>query len=154
MINPEFESGCYIFSCKLEKAISLQAGARPPELFKSGFYFYVGRAKKNLTKRLGRHFLSEKKCRWHIDYLSSITIPSFAMITPHLDECKISRHLANHGDTILIRGFGASDCKCRGHLHFSENEISVNKIKEIFSNSSISLYTFIRPKSGIPENVA
>ena len=144
------DSGCYLYVCSLARDIWIKAGARPNELFSQGYYVYVGRAKKNLLKRLARHFLPDKKLRWHIDYLSTLADPAFALITENLDECLLSRQLEHHGEFKVISGFGASDCRCSGHLYFSCSPLNKKYLVNIFSNLPLRLYTFKRQNSGKP----
>lgn len=142
MALKNFDSGCYLFICKLTSETVIKPGAQAERPFPPGYYIYVGRAKKNLRKRLSRHFTKEKKLRWHIDYLTVIATPCYALITENLKECEISRHLMSLSQTESIKGFGASDCNCSSHLHHSNKEISRNMLRDTFSNIQISLYTF------------
>ena len=86
-----------------------------------GTYLYVGSAQRNLAARVGRHFAREKRIRWHIDHLTThadVTVTR-AAIWPlgkewecQLAEALVAAELAER----VVPGFGASDCRCGGHL--------------------------------------
>jgi len=59
--------------------------------------------------------------RWHIDYLSAktnmlgaITIPG-----PRKLECQLAKKLDKMFE-LYISGFGTSDCRCPGHLFYTQ----------------------------------
>ena len=88
--------------------------------FRQGTYFYVGSAQRNLSKRLERHSMKEKALRWHIDYLSvkaemlgAITIDGTREL-----ECQLAKKLGGMFE-LAVPGFGASDCRCKGHLFYA-----------------------------------
>jgi Uri superfamily endonuclease len=69
---------------------------------------------------VGRHFKQEKKCRWHIDYLSTrmaVTRVWYTTRSVKL-ECQWAQHFFDLGGTLPVKGFGASDCRCNSHLLF------------------------------------
>jgi sugar fermentation stimulation protein A len=87
--------------------------------FQQGVYLYVGSAQRNLSARLERHNRKNKILRWHVDFLSvrakmlgAITIPG-----PRELECKLVKKLSSRFEP-GIPGFGASDCRCNGHLFY------------------------------------
>lgn len=88
--------------------------------FRKGFYFYVGSAQRNLSARLERHSKKIKPLRWHIDYLSTKARMLGAMTTagPRRRECELAEKLAGMYELAIPR-FGASDCRCGGHLFYS-----------------------------------
>ena len=88
--------------------------------FHQGVFFYVGSAQLNLSARIERHDRKKKILRWHIDYLSAkaemlgvITIPG-----PRELECTLAKKLSSMFE-LAVPGFGASDCKCGGHLLYA-----------------------------------
>ena len=92
--------------------------------FEQGIYWYVGSAQKNLSARLERHSRKRKPLHWHIDYLSvkaqmlgSIVIPGSGR-----HECQLARKFAEMFQ-LAVDGFGASDCRCEGHLFYSGKTI-------------------------------
>ncbi|MFQ6111832.1 MAG: DUF123 domain-containing protein, partial [Nitrospinota bacterium] len=87
-------------------------------LFHPGHYAYVGSALGGLRGRLERHLRSEKKTRWHIDYLLRQAAIEAIVACPSEErtECRIARALAARFEA--VPGFGASDCRCQSHLFF------------------------------------
>lgn len=74
-------------------------------------------------QRVERHFRNEKKQRWHIDYFLKRYTVDTAYVTSSLDECTIAQNIAGEKSAEVIDGFGASDCKCQGHLVYFESGI-------------------------------
>jgi Uri superfamily endonuclease len=69
--------------------------------------------------RVGRHFSSSKKLRWHIDYLLEEAEPVAALLVPGGEgmECALGRILSVMEGSVPIKGFGSSDCPCGSHLY-------------------------------------
>ena len=114
--------GSYILLIRLPEGQTIKAGSVPDNYFPSGYYAYVGSAMGGLKSRLNRHLRKDKRPHWHIDYLlpkapisGIILCPAEARV-----ECLIAQALSHQFDS--IPGFGSSDCKCRSHLFFSDNE--------------------------------
>ena len=59
----------YQLLIKVTKDIDLKVGKLGRFIFPVGSYVYTGSAKKNIDKRIERHFSKKKKLHWHIDYL-------------------------------------------------------------------------------------
>jgi Uri superfamily endonuclease len=76
----------------------------------------VGSGLGGLEARVSRHLRSEKKLHWHIDYLLQRATITGAVMAESIRrrECDIARAL--EAQLECIRGFGASDCRCAGHL--------------------------------------
>ena len=113
------DAGVYIavFYMPMEQIIRI--GRLGSFRFREGVYFYIGSAQRNLSTRLKRHNSNNKILRWHIDYLSvrskmlgAITIPGQREL-----ECKLAKKLSSMFEP-SIPGFGASDCRCNGHLFY------------------------------------
>ena len=86
-----------------------------------GCYVYVGSAlgPGGLASRVGRHATAEKRCRWHIDYLTAMgTLDEVWYTTDTLRrECLWAKALRQmRGATVPLERFGSSDCRCRSHL--------------------------------------
>lgn len=84
--------------------------------FSAGEYVYSGSAKRAICARVNRHLRSEKKLRWHVDYLlaaSSVKITMVRIST--IAECQL---VADAGGAVVVPGFGSSDCTqgCGSHL--------------------------------------
>jgi len=120
-----------------------------------GYYAYTGSAlgqgAMGLRSRVARHFRKEKKKHWHIDcLLASRTACITAVVAaPSKDnkECEISNLIENiEGATVLITGFGASDCKynCKSHLiRLGENnnlEKVADAYKHVAGENQLQIY--------------
>lgn len=82
----------------------------------AGRYVYTGSARRNLEARIARHLRKKKALRWHIDYLLAAPgVEVVAVRRSRRAECEWTRSTPG---TVVIRGFGASDCRagCGGHL--------------------------------------
>ena len=104
-----------------------RAGRLPSRHFPRGYYAYVGSAMGGFKARISRHFKSNKKLHWHIDYLlekASITGIILCQTNERV-ECTIAQALSYQFDS--VPGFGCSDCKCRSHLFFAAEERQMNQ---------------------------
>lgn len=84
--------------------------------FPAGDYVYTGSARRNLEARIARHLRREKTLRWHIDYLLvAAGVRVCSVVRSEEDECLLVRR---SGGTVVVPGFGASDCRagCVSHL--------------------------------------
>jgi len=134
--------GTYTLIAKVPKAVGIPVGALGIRFFQNGFYTYTGSAlgsAQNLRARITRHMRSEKRRRWHVDYLLDVA-EIFAVVycvSPRRLECAVVDALNEKGSVdVPARGFGSSDCKCcASHLyhHFSNNPlIIVDAVKEAY----------------------
>jgi len=107
-----------VFDLPMDRYISV--GKLGRFLFREGFYFYVGSAQRNLSARLERHNKKTKPLRWHIDYLSTKAemLGAMTMSGPRHRECELAKELAGIYE-IPVPRFGASDCRCGGHLFYT-----------------------------------
>lgn len=120
MSSARMDSGVYIAVFYMPVGRTIQIGRLGKYHFHQGIYFYTGSAQRNLSARLERHNRKKKTLRWHIDYLSikaeilgAITIPG-----PRELECKLAMKLRSMFE-LTMPGFGASDCRCGGHLFYA-----------------------------------
>ncbi|HID43685.1 MAG TPA: GIY-YIG nuclease family protein [Archaeoglobaceae archaeon] len=130
--NPFFEKmirGSYVIVLRLDKKLRVKVGKLGELLFDSGYYIYTGSALNGVENRLRRHFTENKKVLWHIDYLTSVRKPEYAITVPNERiECRLAGILS--GLFKSVRGFGSSDCNCSSHLFYTE-ENPENHIREI-----------------------
>jgi len=61
--------GIYILLIEIPREVHMEVGALGVMEFPRGFYAYCGSAMGGLRARINRHLRSEKKARWHVDYL-------------------------------------------------------------------------------------
>ncbi len=114
------QGGLYIAIFGLVNSQRIVVGKLGSFCFRPGVYLYVGSAQNNLCARLERHSRKDKPLRWHIDYLSvradmigAITVPD-----KRTGECRLARELGRLYE-LAVPGFGASDCRCGGHLFYT-----------------------------------
>ena len=87
---------------------------------------------KNIDKRIKRHLSKKKNLHWHIDYLlNNDAVQIIDTKKSKMTECNLNKKTKG---TIIIDGFGSSDCNlsCKSHLKFEENlalaELSANTL--------------------------
>ena len=112
----EPRGGIYVLLVELPASRRLGVGRRRRVELAPGWYCYVGSAQRALRARLRRHVRRHKVRRWHIDGLTSVASPVGAWVAraPGSMECALAGALARRGE--VVAGFGASDCRCPGHL--------------------------------------
>ena len=111
------EAGIYVAVFRLAQVCRLEIGCLGRWALPAGDYAYVGSAQRNLAARVARHARRQKPLRWHIDYLSVHAPLVGALLLPGGKslECRVAAVLARCYPR-PIAGFGASDCRCGGHL--------------------------------------
>ena len=116
----DLDSGVYIAVFYLARATKISVGKLGRFGFRQGIYFYAGSAQRGLSARLERHGRKKKPLRWHIDYLSvRCEMPGAITIAgPRERECELAKKLAGMFE-LAAPGFGASDCRCGGHLFYA-----------------------------------
>lgn len=113
------DSGLYVLWLDLPRAASVSVGSLGTCHFEPGLYAYVGSARRARSARIARHLRIGKRHHWHIDYLrpAGDIVAVTYVDTPDLGECRLAEHLiSNLEGRRAIPGFGASDCRCGGHL--------------------------------------
>lgn len=136
--RPQHDSGLYLLILKLDKRRRIKVGRFPATYFEPGYYIYVGRAKRGLKGRIQRHLKKNNKIFWHIDYFTRYAPISQILIKPGaFNECAIARKLRSliKQVTIPLRGFGASDCRCPGHLLHLPIAINLQNLTKSISSS-------------------
>ncbi len=118
--------GIYTLILDLCESQEIRIGSLGRLDFPAGFYAYTGSARgPGGLKRVDRHIqvlVGQKKTRrWHIDYLLPNTSFQEVVITktPRDLECRIARNIGESQHA--VPGFGCTDCKCKSHLHYSED---------------------------------
>jgi sugar fermentation stimulation protein A len=117
------DGGNYLIILELPEPRETKVGALGLVAFKAGWYVYTGSARKNLSRRTGRHLRKTgKRKHWHIDYLVPLAEKTRALsiLSYRNLECELAASLAKLGGEAIPR-FGASDCRtrgCAGHLYF------------------------------------
>jgi len=113
------EKGTYALVIVHEREVAITIGKLGRFDFPSGYYIYVGSARGGLPQRVGRHLKSQKRLRWHIDYL--LQFANVVEVWYAFDDesqecfwCHVARGMPQ-GRTLIL-GFGSSDCRCPAHL--------------------------------------
>ncbi|HDH99486.1 MAG TPA: GIY-YIG nuclease family protein [Firmicutes bacterium] len=114
------DGGLYLLLLRLDEPEEITVGRLGRFEFPSGYYIYVGRAKRGLYLRAARHRRGSKRPRWHIDYLRERADWVGVEVRFGQDgECELARKVAElPGAEELVPGFGSSDCGCRTHLFY------------------------------------
>ena len=100
----------------VKKEIELKVGKLGKFIFPIGSYVYTGSAKKNIDKRIERHLSKKKNLHWHIDYLlNSDAVKIIDTKKSEMTECVLNKKT---NGTIIIHGFGSSDCNLNCKSHF------------------------------------
>jgi len=109
--------GVYAVYFQLEEDTEVECGGLGEISFSAGTYVYVGSAMNSLESRIHRHFHSQEKKHWHIDYFSEKAEPErvFFIFTEDSSlECELANFFSGKAEE--VEGFGSSDCKCDSHL--------------------------------------
>ena len=111
-------SGAYQLILRVLRQQTLTVGRLGSIRFARGYYVYTGRAHAGIKSRLARYVRGPEKPHWHIDYvlphaelLDIVVYPGQAAY-----ECFLAATLSGIPGARRIRRFGASDCRCQGHL--------------------------------------
>jgi len=110
------QGGLYVLLVRLERGRRLRVGRLGVGSFAPGWYCYVGSAQRGLLARLRRHARRRKARHWHIDSLTTVgrVVGAWVVEAGKTAECGLAASLAGGGEVVV--GFGASDCRCPGHL--------------------------------------
>ena len=139
-------SGIYILELYAKDKFRIDIKKFQNTILKSGFYYYIGSAQKNLSQRIERHFKTDKKIHWHIDHLTANTKVTLKKVYVLPDAPKnLEKEIANifpevFGGEIFLTGFGNSDTKGTithlfyrskpiPHNHFSDRYQSIVSVK-------------------------
>ena len=119
--------GIYTLIITVLRAVTGEVGKLGPQTIVPGLYTYTGSAlgqSVNLKTRISRHLRSQKKTRWHIDYLlgwGDVAVKAVICAETTLrKECEVARNIEQMANIdVEVRGFGSSDCTrgCTSHLH-------------------------------------
>jgi len=115
------QAGTYILVLSVNRETEISIGQLGTFAFPNGHYLYIGSARGpgGLKARLARHLRESKQPRWHIDYLlqEARVVEIWKASSPEKLECLWAQALLTMPNaTILVSGFGSSDCGCPTHL--------------------------------------
>jgi len=127
------EPGIYTLILSLPQAGQIKVGSLGVMDFARGFYSYTGSARgSGGLKRIDRHILVlegiKTTRRWHIDYLlpHARFLEVFISKTTLDLECRIAKAMGKR--LVPVPGFGCTDCRCKGHLHYS---LDLGEMREV-----------------------
>ena len=120
--------GSYILILRISEKVEITVGKLGNIQFEAGFYGYIGSAMNGLEARIKRHLGKEKKNFWHIDYLleRSEILKIIIVKSEKRIECELAKRFSQHFQ--VVKKFGSSDCKCRGHLICFGSKIPSNLV--------------------------
>ncbi len=115
------EPGSYCLVVWLETDANMTIGRLGTFDFPAGIYLYFGSAlgPGGVAARVARHRRVEKRCHWHIDYLleQAAIVEVWTVLSNERLECRwAAAARCQPGAGIAVPRFGASDCRCPGHL--------------------------------------
>ena len=113
--------GTYVLILKLSQPSSILCGRLGHVRLAPGWYAYAGSAlgAGGLAARIAHHLRPARSPHWHIDYLRAACQPVALWYAAGTErhECAWAAALARlPGSTRPVPRFGASDCRCPGHL--------------------------------------
>ena len=117
----------YVVATLVPRRTTLVVGSLGEVTFERGWYAYVGSARRGREARVARHLRADKPLRWHADYLFARFPGRVAwLVDGELSECELADAIAQQiesaaparlpGASRRPPRFGASDCRCAGHL--------------------------------------
>jgi Uri superfamily endonuclease len=106
----------YALFIRVAKTQNIRIGKFGLFTFVAGDYIYSGSARRSICARVNRHLRSEKKLRWHIDFL--LAAPELEITKVRISTMAECQLVAAGGGKVVVNGFGASDCRhdCGSHL--------------------------------------
>jgi Uri superfamily endonuclease len=124
-VNLASRPGCYSLIISLKRKKTVRVGKLGLAPFPKGTYVYTGSAMGGMAARLKRHLTRKKRIHWHIDHLlkaAEASVDRVIVYPPAANqECRQNQRIAAlPGATVVLKRFGASDCKsgCASHLFF------------------------------------
>ena len=113
--------GTYALIFRCDARFEAEVGKLGTVSFITGHWVYIGSAfgSGGLRSRLGHHLKPTPRPHWHLDYVKHGLEPIEIWLTVHSakHEHRWAEVLSRlSGATCPVKGFGASDCRCRTHL--------------------------------------
>lgn len=130
--------GAYVLIMNLPVPATISVGSLGQMTLEQGHYLYCGSAQGGLMPRLSRHMRSEKKCHWHIDYLTSQAkvVGALTFTGEKEMECRLAGLIRGvPGVAPVGPGFGSSDCGCPTHLFHLPSHLPLSLVLDILQRS-------------------
>lgn len=118
-LSTEHVPGLYILHLRVGRTASARIGKLGEFVFPEGHYLYVGSALNSLWPRVRRHLDGRGPRHWHIDHLRDVACVRGAWVAVTMEkwECQLVAAISDlEGVAVWPPRFGASDCRCSGHL--------------------------------------
>ena len=130
------DSGLYVAVMSIKRVRTTNVGSLGAIQFAPGTYIYTGSAMRGMAKRVSRHRARTKKLRWHIDYFRTISRwEREVLFSGKTEECDLADRVENAVSGIrAVKMFGASDCRCPGHLIHTQLDPAkvIAKLKRLY----------------------
>ncbi len=135
-------AGSYALLMRLGEDRVQRVGRLGRFCLRAGWYLYVGSAcgPGGLAGRLAHHLRPVRRPHWHIDYLRHLAELRAILVIPGRErqECAwAAAAAATPGACIPVRRFGASDCRCAGHLIYWPQEPPLGLLASLLPGISI-----------------
>lgn len=135
-------AGSYALLMRLEEDRVQQVGRLGRFCLRAGWYLYVGSAcgPGGLAARLAHHLRPVRRPHWHIDYVRDLAELRAILVILGRErrECAwAAAAAAAPGAHIPVRRFGASDCRCAGHLIYWPHEPSLALLTSLLPDISV-----------------
>jgi Uri superfamily endonuclease len=133
--------GTYVLVARLGEMTEITVGQLGTFAFPAGWYAYAGSAlgPGGVQARLDRHRRSQKRLHWHVDYLlaHSTLEGSWQIASAARLECTWAAAMCRlPGARLAVPRFGASDCRCPGHLIYFPCLPSEGQIADVLRRAS------------------
>jgi Uri superfamily endonuclease len=138
--------GSYVLDVELSRPVRLRVGRLGTSCFPQGRYLYVGSAMGGLEGRVSRHARGGR-LHWHVDYLLRKGQLRGAWVCPSLErlECLFAQVLVEAREeaqtTVVMQGFGSSDCRCSAHLFFAEESLDLPRVLSSVSDVPLKYWS-------------
>lgn len=137
----DISKGVYLLELQLRNPTNIYLNRFGDLKFPAGFYYYSGSAMKNLKHRVNRHLATDKKIKWHIDYLTSNkNFEKESVFLLKADkkemECDFVQQFEAHINAEhKFKKFGSSDCRtCKSHLLYLPSKIDHNQLLSLYQS--------------------
>jgi sugar fermentation stimulation protein A len=118
----------YVLLIEFPTSQVVTIGARGMIPLASGYYLYVGSARKSWQKRLARHCGKKKKKHWHIDYIldADRAMVQEVWLSRENWECLTCQSLIALQEIVVpVAKIGSSDCRCPAHFLLATNGFAI-----------------------------
>ena len=140
-------AGMYVLHLRIARpGPPLQIGRLGTFEFSPADYLYVGSALNSLWPRVHRHLRGTGKRHWHVDHLRDAArlLGAWIAVTAENRECEVAAAIAAlPGATRWPPRFGASDCRCPGHLLRLDAAPDPTELVDLMGNLGLNPASFL-----------